>query len=57
MRLGVWLLLDPPIERADGVERVRALAAAAVVHPRHHEQPDRVLQLALGRRRVEDAAL
>src|SRR5262245_58270144 len=41
-------LLDPFDERRERVERARADAAAAVKHPRHHEQP-----IEVGRRRPE----
>src|SRR5689334_22808611 len=39
-------MLDPVLERGQRVEIVGAGAAAAMLHPRHHEEPDLVLQLA-----------
>src|SRR6185369_2676340 len=41
------LLLDPLLESGDRIERIRTLAAAAVAHPRHHEQTIAVLQVGL----------
>src|SRR5262245_29944317 len=38
--LGRLSLLHPALERAEGIDLVRTLAAPAVVHPRCHEQAD-----------------
>src|SRR6187399_187660 len=38
--------LAPALERRHPVDLIRPLPAAAVTHPRHHEQPDEVVLLA-----------
>ena len=40
---GLHTLLHPLLKRGDGVKRVRAHAAGAVLHPRHHEQSREVV--------------
>jgi len=48
---------DPLLECGDSIERIRTVAAAAVAHPRNHEQSEPIRSLCRSSHLVEDAVV